>query len=146
MQNQTKPDRLLRRPAIALSAVCMAVLAGCANYAGMHSDRQMIEPDGLATTQSLPAEQGRWPAAGWDDQFGDAQLKTLIDEALQGSPSLEMARARVAAAAAATHEATDKTSLENPRIMAKTPETNISPIKMPSNKVINLLNSSLSLR
>ena len=65
MQNQTKPDRLLHRPAIALSAVCMAVLAGCANYAGIHSDRQMTEPGGLATTQSLPAEQGRWPVAGW---------------------------------------------------------------------------------
>ena len=43
----------------------MAVLAGCANYAGIHSDRQMTEPGGLATTQSLPAEQGRWPVAGW---------------------------------------------------------------------------------
>ena len=109
MQNQTKLDHLLRRPAIALSAVCMAVLAGCANYAGIHSDRQMTEPGGLATTQSLPAEQGRWPAAGWDDQFGDAQLKTLIDEALQGSPSLEMARARVAAAAAASEGANANT-------------------------------------
>ncbi|NMV40154.1 efflux transporter outer membrane subunit [Ralstonia insidiosa] len=109
MQNQTKPDRLLLRPAVALSAVCMAVLAGCANYAGIHSDRQMTEPGGLATTQSLPAERGRWPAAGWADQFGDAQLKTLIDEALQGSPSLEMARARVAAAAAASEGANANT-------------------------------------
>ncbi|MGZ2496468.1 NodT family efflux transporter outer membrane factor (OMF) lipoprotein [Ralstonia sp. 151470066-2] len=42
-------------------------------------------------------------------QFGDAQLKTLIDEALQGSPSLEMARARVAAAAAASEGANANT-------------------------------------
>ncbi|MFP4595008.1 MAG: efflux transporter outer membrane subunit [bacterium] len=92
-----------------LSAVYIAVLAGCANYAGIHSDKQMAQPASFATTQSLPTEQGHWPAAGWAAQFGDAQLGALIDEALQGSPSLEMARARVAAAAAASEGANANT-------------------------------------
>ena len=109
MKNQTNPASLLRRSAFALSAVCLAVLAGCANYAGIHSDKQMAAPASFATKQSLPAEQGHWPAAGWAEQFGDAQLKTLIDEALQSSPSLEQARARVAAAAAASEGANAST-------------------------------------
>ena len=77
-----------------------AALAACANYAGIHSDAKMVEPQQYATQQSLPAQQGHWPAANWVDQFGDAQLKALIGEALKSSPTLEQARARVAAASA----------------------------------------------
>lgn len=85
---------------IGMSAIFAAVLSACANYAGIHSDAKPAEPQQYATQQSIPAEQGRWPAADWADQFGDAQLKALIVEALKGSPTLDQARARVAAAAA----------------------------------------------
>ncbi|MGO4330983.1 efflux transporter outer membrane subunit [Cupriavidus sp. 2TAF22] len=78
----------------------VAALAGCANYAGIKSDKHITDATSYATTQSIPAEQGRWPSADWAGQFGDTQLKALIDEALIGSPSLEKARARVAAATA----------------------------------------------
>ncbi|MGA4212737.1 efflux transporter outer membrane subunit [Ralstonia nicotianae] len=104
-----KPTSPCYRLAFTLSAMCVAVLAGCANYAGIHSDKRMAEPTSFITSQSLPSEQGHWPAAGWAAQFGDAQLKALIDEALQDSPSLEMAHARVAAAAAASEGANANT-------------------------------------
>jgi NodT family efflux transporter outer membrane factor (OMF) lipoprotein len=77
-----------------------AVLSACVNYAGIHSDKQMAQPQQFATTQSLPAESGHWPAADWADQFGDAQLKALIEEALKGSPTIAQARARIAGAQA----------------------------------------------
>jgi NodT family efflux transporter outer membrane factor (OMF) lipoprotein len=80
--------------------MCAAVLSACVNYAGIHSDKQMAQPQQYATQQSVPSEGGRWPTSDWADQFGDAQLKALIDEALRGSPTLEQARTRVAAAAA----------------------------------------------
>ncbi|MBB5424742.1 NodT family efflux transporter outer membrane factor (OMF) lipoprotein [Paraburkholderia sp. JPY158] len=80
--------------------ISFAVLAACANYAGIHSDKQIDQPQQLETSRSLPQEQGHWPSADWVDQFGDAQLKVLIAEALQGSPTLEQARARVAQAQA----------------------------------------------
>ncbi|SOE75022.1 efflux transporter, outer membrane factor (OMF) lipoprotein, NodT family [Burkholderia sp. OK233] len=83
-----------------LSAILVAVLPACANYAGIHSDKQMAQPQQFNTTQSLPAGSGHWPAADWADQFGDAQLKALLAEALKGSPTLEQARARVAQAQA----------------------------------------------
>ena len=83
-----------------VTVIFAAVLSACANYAGIHSDKEMAQPQSYATEQSLPAEQGHWPAADWADQFGDAQLKALLDEAFKSSPTLEQARARVAAAAA----------------------------------------------
>jgi NodT family efflux transporter outer membrane factor (OMF) lipoprotein len=81
-----------------VSVMFAAVLSACANYAGIHSDQQMAQPQSYETTQSIPSESGHWPAAGWADQFGDAQLKALIAEALKNSPSLDQARARVASA------------------------------------------------
>jgi NodT family efflux transporter outer membrane factor (OMF) lipoprotein len=71
------------------------VLSACVNYAGIKSDKQMAQPQQYETQQSIPAEAGHWPAPDWADQFGDAQLKALIAEALKGSPTLEQARARV---------------------------------------------------
>jgi NodT family efflux transporter outer membrane factor (OMF) lipoprotein len=79
----------------AVPAIAVAMLSACANYAGIHSDKQIAKPQQFDTAHSLPAEQGRWPAADWVDQFGDAQLKALIDEALRTSPTIEQAMARV---------------------------------------------------
>ncbi|MFM0625225.1 efflux transporter outer membrane subunit [Paraburkholderia xenovorans] len=83
-----------------VTAIVAAVLSACANYAGISSDKQMAQPQTYATQQSIPQDNGHWPAADWADQFGDAQLKALLAEALKGNPSVEQARARVAAAAA----------------------------------------------
>lgn len=89
--------RALKRSA---SAICAAALSACANYAGIHSDKQIAQPQQLETSRSLPAEHGHWPAANWTERFGDAQLTALIAEALNGSPTLAQARARVGAAQA----------------------------------------------
>jgi NodT family efflux transporter outer membrane factor (OMF) lipoprotein len=83
-----------------VSVILAAVLSACVNYAGIHSDQKPAEPQQYTTQQSVPAEGGRWPAEDWADQFGDAQLKALLAEALQASPTLEQARARVASASA----------------------------------------------
>src|ERR1700760_285021 len=83
-----------------VTVIVAAVLSACANYAGISSDKQMAQPQTYATQQSIPQDNGHWPAADWADQFGDAQLKALLAEALKGNPSVEQARARVAAAAA----------------------------------------------
>jgi len=85
---------------LGISALCAAVLSACASYAGIHSDRQMAAPSQYETSQSLRGAGGRWPAADWADQFGDVQLRSLIAEAVKDSPSIEQARARVAAAQA----------------------------------------------
>ncbi|KXU87501.1 MarR family transcriptional regulator [Paraburkholderia monticola] len=96
MKTQTsQANTVARSLKLGVSVISFAVLSACANYAGIHSDKQIDPPQQLETTQSLPQEQGHWPSVDWVDQFGDAQLKALIAEALQGSPTLDQARARV---------------------------------------------------
>ncbi len=86
---------------VGLTVMVAAVMSACVNYSGIHSDQQQVAtPQSYASTESLPSEGGAWPTAGWADQFGDAQLKALLAEALQDSPSIEQAKARVAAASA----------------------------------------------
>jgi NodT family efflux transporter outer membrane factor (OMF) lipoprotein len=92
-----------------LSAILVAVLSACANYAGIHNDQQMAQPQQFNTTQSLPFESGHWPEADWAAQFGDAQLKVLLEEALKGSPTIAQARARIAAAQAYAESANAST-------------------------------------
>jgi NodT family efflux transporter outer membrane factor (OMF) lipoprotein len=104
--NEQSIPRLLK---IAVTLVFVAVLSACANYAGIHSDKAITQPQSYETAQSLPADDGRWPASDWADQFGDAQLRALLDEALAGSPTLEQARARVAAASAYSETANANT-------------------------------------
>nr|WP_321930484.1 efflux transporter outer membrane subunit [Paraburkholderia guartelaensis] len=99
IQSNTR-QRTSRVLQIGVPVMFVTALSACVNYAGIHSDAKPAEPQQYATHQSLPAEQGHWPAANWADQFGDAQLRILIDEALKRSPTLDQARARVAAAAA----------------------------------------------
>jgi NodT family efflux transporter outer membrane factor (OMF) lipoprotein len=92
-----------------VAAVFAAGLSACANYAGITSDKQMAQPQTFATQRSMPSDNGRWPAADWADQFGDPQLQALLAEALKGSPSLDQARARIAAAAAYAETAKSNT-------------------------------------
>jgi NodT family efflux transporter outer membrane factor (OMF) lipoprotein len=99
MKTQLNRERVGSRVAkLGVSVMCAAVLSACVNYAGIHSDQQIASPQSYETTQSIPAEDGHWPAADWANQFGDTQLQALLAEALRNSPSLDQARARVAAA------------------------------------------------
>src|SRR4051812_16769247 len=101
MRNELKKERRASRLLKAgVSIMFAAVLSACANYAGIHRDAKTAGPQQYATQQSIPAQQGHWPAADWPDRFGDAQLKALIAEALRSSPTLDQGRSRVSAAAA----------------------------------------------
>lgn len=98
MNSQTlSTPALLCRAAVAAAATAFA-LAGCVNYAGIRSDKQIAQPAQFETAQSIPAQGGQWPTLDWANQFGDPQLPKLIDEALEGSPSIAQAQARLAKA------------------------------------------------
>lgn len=89
-----------RLGAFALSALAAAALAGCAAFGNSHTTQVMTEPAQMATAQTLPGEHGQWPSQDWVDQFGDPQLRALVDEAVQNSPNLQAALARVQASRA----------------------------------------------
>jgi NodT family efflux transporter outer membrane factor (OMF) lipoprotein len=90
---------------VVMSLVC--VLA-CAALAGCVSDRDwraahQVTPGNLATERTLSTAQindDAWPQDYWWQGYGDPQLNTLMSDAVGGSPSLQMAQARLRAAQA----------------------------------------------
>jgi NodT family efflux transporter outer membrane factor (OMF) lipoprotein len=101
----TFPATALTRATAVLAVAGLLVMAGCANYAGIHSDKKTADSGSFDAQQSLPAQGGRWPEMTWAERFGDPQLSALINEALTNSPSIAEAQARVNQAAAYTESA-----------------------------------------
>jgi NodT family efflux transporter outer membrane factor (OMF) lipoprotein len=86
-------------PAMLVSGLLFA--AGCAQMPHL-GPRPALKPVGrLESSRSFSAPAASWPGKGWWRGYGDAQLDALIGEALRDAPDLALARARLAAAAAA---------------------------------------------
>ena len=88
----------------ALSAMAVAlIVTGCASSRGLAPEGRPVEADSLQAQRSLSdvaVSDAAFPAQDWWTSLGDAQLNGLIDEALQGTPSLDAADARVRQAVA----------------------------------------------
>lgn len=78
--------------------VAASTLAGCAAYGDARPTQVLAHAE--AEARSLPAQHGEWPDADWVDGFDDPQLAALAREAVLGSPTLQIAIARVDAARA----------------------------------------------
>jgi NodT family efflux transporter outer membrane factor (OMF) lipoprotein len=76
----------------------LLVLAGCAPDLGALPALQ--DPEHLQSAKSFAAAPSAWPQDEWWKAYGDAELDVLIREALQDSPNLKIAMARVRAAVA----------------------------------------------
>lgn len=79
-------------------------LGGCANFAGIGPQARMTEPQALGLGSAAPkaAPAPALASPTWWARFGDAQLDTLVQQALQNHPNLRIAQARVARAQALT--------------------------------------------
>ncbi len=91
---------LLTRPHSGLKPVLTALavallLAGCASSRGLAPESRPLDADTLQAQRSLAASDAAFPTQDWWTTLGDAQLNALIEEALQGTPSLDAADARV---------------------------------------------------
>jgi NodT family efflux transporter outer membrane factor (OMF) lipoprotein len=74
------------------------IVTGCASSRGLAPEGRPLEADSLQAQRSLSdvaVSDAAFPAQDWWTSLGDAQLNGLIDEALQGTPSLDAADARV---------------------------------------------------
>ena len=96
---------LHRVPRLALAALALASLAACANFSGIAPEAQL---------RQLPAVDANAPVVAamdveWWHGFDDPQLDRLIAQAVQGSPSLKLAQARLHRAQAATDGARSAT-------------------------------------
>ena len=87
---------------LVLTAAAAFVLAGCVDR-GDWKATPKIEPNTLSaehTLQGSKLDAAAWPTDQWWRGYGDPQLDALVEEALAGSPSLEIAQARLRAAQA----------------------------------------------
>lgn len=93
----------LSRPRLTvLSLLAATALSACATLPPAAPARVAKAPQAYAATQSLASPTRDWPADAWWTAYGDAQLNSLMQEALAGSPTLAVAQARVRQAEAAT--------------------------------------------
>src|SRR3984957_11830835 len=87
----------IRRPAAWLSAsmVIASGLYGCAAVPAAGPTPGPRAAASYASAQSFAAPSAPWPADGWWRAYGDTQLSALIETALQGTPSIAQAEARM---------------------------------------------------
>lgn len=78
-------------------ATVLATLAGCAHFDERATPVAMRNVDTLGAAKTAID----WPRDEWWRRYGDPQLDALVAEALAGSPSLTIARARLARSVAA---------------------------------------------
>lgn len=90
--------RCIRRELKTLSVwVLASVIGGCIGTGGIAPQGEALPANGLATDAAIreAARDAHWPTRQWWKAYGDRQLDRWVDLALQGSPSLAMAVARV---------------------------------------------------
>ncbi len=85
------------RTAIAalLAGTALLALAGCAAIPDLGPAPQPKPVADYAASKSFAAAPADWPSDNWWKAYGDAQLDSLIQEALAASPDLAQAQARV---------------------------------------------------
>jgi NodT family efflux transporter outer membrane factor (OMF) lipoprotein len=91
-----------RLAAAAFAAVSCLFVAGCVTDRDWHPPRP-VAPNSLTADRALAAAQtseDAWPEDDWWRAYGDPQLDALMGEALAGSPSLQVAQARLRSAQA----------------------------------------------
>src|ERR1700730_13754364 len=97
-----KSPHLTRQPCrlTLLLAVSLVLASGCAQIPRLAPPPALKKVYELASSNSFSVPVAAWPSDQWWHAYGDAQLNALIDEALKNAPDLDLAQARLKAAAA----------------------------------------------
>ena len=95
----SRPARHRRRLTLLLAAG-LALAGGCAQIPRLDPPPAMQKVDELGSANSFAAPIAAWPGDQWWHAYGDPELDALIEEALHNAPDLDLAQARLKAAAA----------------------------------------------
>ena len=99
-EHSARPRRARRQGMAVASAAALLVLAGCADMGVASAPARLREATEVGLTTAGATSVAAVDAQWWQG-FGDAQLNGLVAQALQGSPNLKMAQARLAKAQSA---------------------------------------------
>lgn len=95
----TPSQRPRARPEIRLLAVLLGpLLLSACSFSDLKPKSSLSAPESFKASQALDGVKvspANWPQTDWWTGFGDSQLNTLINEALNNAPSLRAAAARV---------------------------------------------------
>ena len=108
------PRRISRElKTLSVWALSLAI-SGCIGTGGIAPQGKTLTANALATDKAIQsaAQDAHWPTAQWWQAYGDPQLNHWIDLAVQDSPSLAMAAARVRQARAMAGIAESAESLQ----------------------------------
>jgi NodT family efflux transporter outer membrane factor (OMF) lipoprotein len=89
-----------RRRLTLLLAASFGLASGCAQIPRLDPPPAMRKIDDFGSSNSLAAPVAAWPGDQWWRDYGDPQLDALIEVALHNAPELDLAQARLQAAAA----------------------------------------------
>src|ERR1700736_3615696 len=98
----SKRRRSAMRLTAALAVFACMLVAGCVTDRDWHAQRP-VAPNSIVADRALATAQtdeDAWPEDDWWRAYGDPQLDALMGEALAGSPSLQVAQARLRSAQA----------------------------------------------
>ena len=95
----SRPEKPRRRLTLLL-AVSLGLASGCAQIPRLDPPPAMRKIDEFGSSNSFAAPVAAWPGDRWWRGYGDPQLDALIEEALHNAPELDLAQARLKAAAA----------------------------------------------
>jgi len=94
-----------RHVASACLAVSLLALGGCAQIPSLGVAPKLKPVEQLESAKSFSTPMVAWPGDHWWEAYGDPQLNALVEEALHGSPNLELAQARLRMAQASVQGA-----------------------------------------
>ena len=89
-----------RRRLTLLFAFSLGLASGCAQIPRLDPPAAMRKIDDFGSSNAFAAPVAAWPGDQWWRAYGDPQLDALIEEALHNAPELDLAQARLEAAAA----------------------------------------------
>ncbi len=99
---RTIPRRFGRASLCMVLTLCGGWVSACAPDLGVAP--KLSVPSQYSSAQSFAAPAADWPDEAWWTAYGNAQLDALETRALQGSPNLRTAEARVRSAEAAAEQ------------------------------------------
>ena len=78
-----------------IAMACVISFGGCAWMGDTPPDTPAYPAGKVGISRDLDLPAGKWPAENWWETFGDVQLNSLMNRALQDAPSLAVAEARI---------------------------------------------------
>lgn len=76
------------------------LLPGCAWLRTDTDPKPMLPPESIKLSQQIKLARDGWPEARWWKRFNDPQIAGLIEKALRGAPTMDIARSRTQVAQA----------------------------------------------